>query len=196
MTSSLRGGQSHDSRTRSHHPAGPAGPARAARRPRVFWFTPSITQSFGDSPGVIDHRSAARSSWLLLCSSASSSSIRTKASVLQLFGDYVGTVKTAGPALGEPVLHQEAHLAAHPQLREHAPEGQRQRGQPDRDCRGRRVAGRRHRRSGVRGRRLQQLRQGAERGGAAQPGDELHLRRARRRRRCRCAATPPRSPST
>ena len=38
--------------------------------------------------------------------------------------------------------------------------------------------------------------QGADRGGAAQPGDELPLRRARRRSRCRCAATPRRSPST
>ena len=39
--------------------------------------------------------------------------------VLQLFGDYVGTVKTRGPALGQPVLHEEANLAARAQLREH-----------------------------------------------------------------------------
>ena len=40
--------------------------------------------------------------------------------------------------------------------------------------------GRRHGRGGVRGRRLPELRQGAERGGGAQPRDELHVRRARR----------------
>ena len=88
--------------------------------------------------------------------------------------------RTPGPALGEPALHEEAHLAAHPQLRERAPEGQRQRRQSDRDRRGRRLAGGGHRGSGVRGGRLQQLRQGADRGGAPQPGDQLHVRRARR----------------
>ena len=101
--------------------------------------------------------------------------------VLQLFGDYVGHRQDARAALGEPVLHEEADLAARAQLRERAAEGQRQRRQPDRDRRGRRLAGRRHRGSGLRGGRLQQLREGAERIGAAQPGDELHLRRARRR---------------
>ena len=127
---------------------------------------------------------------------ASSSSTRTKAEVLQFFGRYVGHGQAAGPALGEPALHEEADLAADPQLRERAPEGQRQRRQSDRDCRGRRLARRRHRGSGVRGRRLQQLREGPDRSGAAQPGDQLHVRRPRRGRRCRCAATPPRSPST
>ena len=42
----------------------------------------------------------------------------------------------------------------------------------------------------------EQLRPRAERVGAAQPGDELPLRRARRRSTSRCAATPPQSPST
>ena len=49
--------------------------------------------------------------------------------VLQLFGDYVGTVRIAGTALGEPVLHQEADLAARAELRERAAQGQRQRRQ-------------------------------------------------------------------
>ena len=35
-----------------------------------------------------------------------------EAKVLQLFGNYVGTVEGAGPALGQPVLQQAPHLAA------------------------------------------------------------------------------------
>ena len=64
-------------------------------------------------------------------------------------------------------------------------------GNPDRDRRGRRLAGRRHRGGGVPGRRLQQLREGADRVGAAQPGDELQLRRARRHADVAARHTPP-----
>ena len=101
--------------------------------------------------------------------------------MLQFFGDYVGTVKTPGLRWANPLLHEEAHLAARAQLRERQAEGQRPRRQPDRDRGGRRLARRRHRRGRLRGRRLPELRQGADRGRRAQPGDELPVRRPRGR---------------
>ena len=55
-----------------------------------------------------------------LLPAACSSSTRTRRKVLQLFGKYVGTAHGPGPALGQPVLHQAAHLAARAQLRERA----------------------------------------------------------------------------
>ena len=90
--------------------------------------------------------------------------------------------RSAGPALREPALSQAPHLAARPQLRERQAEGQRPRRQSDRDCRRRRLEGRRHGRGRVRGGRLRELRPRAERVGAAQHGDQLPVRRARRRR--------------
>ena len=69
-------------------------------------------------------------------------------------------------------------------------------GNPDRDRRGRRLARRRHRRSGVRGRRLSELREGADRGGACATWRRATRTTRTKRIRCRCAATPPRSPST
>ncbi len=101
----------------------------------------------------------------------------------------------ARPAVGQSVLHEAARVAAHPQLRDRASEGERSRRQPDRDRRGRRLARCRHGGSVLRGRRLQQLRPRAERSGAAQSGDELSVRRARRGA-SRCAATPAWWPST
>ena len=83
-------------------------------------------------------------------------------------------------ALGESLLHEEADFAARAQLRERAPQGQRQRRQPDRNRRRRRLAGRRHGGGRLPGGRLQQLREGAERIGAAEPRHELHLRHPRR----------------
>ena len=62
--------------------------------------------------------------------------------------------RATGPALGQPVLHQAAGLAARAQLREREAQGQRHRRQPDRDRRGRGVAGGGHRRGRLRGRRL------------------------------------------
>ena len=98
--------------------------------------------------------------------------------VLQLFGEYKGTAKIAGPALGESVPHQEEGVAARSQLRELASQGQRHRRQPDRNRGGRGVEGIRDRGSGVRSRRLRALRQGAERSGVAQSRHQLRLRRA------------------
>ena len=43
-----------------------------------------------------------------------------EAKVLQLFGNYVGTVEGARPALGQPVLQQAPDLAARAQLRDRA----------------------------------------------------------------------------
>ena len=71
--------------------------------------------------------------------------------VLQLFGQYVGTDRALGAALGQSVLLQTARIAAYPQLREWATQSQRLIRQPHRDCRRCRVAGRRYRRGGVRG---------------------------------------------
>ena len=102
----------------------------------------------------------------------------------------------AGAALGEPASDEEGGVAARAQLRELAPQGQRQRRQPDRDRRGRGVEGRRNRRGRVRSGRLRELRARAERIGAAQSRDELSLRRARRAHWSRCAATPRQSPNT
>ena len=101
----------------------------------------------------------------------------------------------ARTALGEPALHQAQGLDPRPQLRVGQAQGQRHRRQPDRDCRGRGVARRRHGRSRLRGGRLQQLRARAERVGAAQPGDQLRLRRARRSG-IAARLDQPRSPST
>ena len=103
-----------------------------------------------------------------------------EARVLQLFGSYRGHRQDAGPALGAAAHDDAERVAAHPQLRELAPQGERPRRQPDRDRRGRGVARRRHRGGAVRGRRLRELRARPERGGAAQPRHQLSLRRARR----------------
>ena len=88
----------------------------------------------------------------------------------------------AGAALREPLLHQEADLAARAQLRERAAQGQRHGRQPDRDRGDRGLARRRHRRGRLRGGRLRELREGPDRVRRAQPGDALPLRRAPRGR--------------
>ena len=87
----------------------------------------------------------------------------------------------AGPALRQPALRQEAHLDARAQLRKRPPEGERPRRQPDRDRRGGGVEGRRHGRGALRGGQLRELRPRADRIRPAQHGDQLSLRRARRR---------------
>ena len=76
---------------------------------------------------------------------------------------------------------KQRDLAARPQLRDRQAQGERPRRQPDRDRRGRGVAGRGHRRGDVRGGRLRELRPRAERVGAARTcAIEYPVRRARR----------------
>ena len=102
----------------------------------------------------------------------------------------------AGAALGQPPLHQAAHLAARAELRERPAEGERPRRQPDRDCRCRGVEGRRYGGSGLPRGRLPELREGADRGGRSEPCHELHLRRSSRRRHVAARQHRPKSPST
>ena len=115
--------------------------------------------------------------------------------VLQLFGDYVGTARTPGLRWANPFFTKKRISLRVRNFESARLKVNDNEGNPDRDRGGRRLAGGRHRRGGLPGRRLQQLRQGAERVGAAQPRDPLHLRHPRRRDRCRCAATPRKWPS-
>ena len=103
-----------------------------------------------------------------------------EAKVLQLFGKYVGTARQPGLRFANPFYTKRRVVAARAELRERPAEGERPGRQPDRD-RGRRgLEGRGHGRGHLRGGRLRELRARAERVGAAQPGDELPVRRARR----------------
>ena len=74
-----------------------------------------------------------------------------EAKVLQLFGDYKGTVGR-GASLGQPVLHQEARSRCVSATSRAPSSRSTTTRQPDRDRRGRRLARRRHRRSGLPGR--------------------------------------------
>ena len=104
--------------------------------------------------------------------------------VRRLQGDGQGR----GASLGESALLEEAGLTPHPELRERQAEGQRQRGQPDRNRRRGRLARGRHRGSGLRGARLRELPARADGIGRPQPRHELYLRHPRRR--SRVAARP------
>ncbi len=139
-----------------------------------------VTQAFGDSPGILITAVAPHPRRVLRAPRRlrRQSERGPRPAVLRRLRRHG---EDAGTALGQPVLHEEAHLAARAQLREHQAQGQRPRGQPDRDRRRRRLARRRHRRGGLRGRRLSELREGADRGRGAQPRDELQVRRARGR---------------
>ena len=82
--------------------------------------------------------------------------------VLQLFGDYKGTVKDAGLRWANPFYTKKRVSLRVRNFESAQAQGQRHRRQPDRDRRGRRVAGGRHRGGGVRGGRLRELRAGAD----------------------------------
>ena len=100
--------------------------------------------------------------------------------VLELFGRYVGTARTEGMRWANP-FYSKRRVSLRVRNFESAKlKGERSGRQSDRDRRCRRLAGRGHGRGGILSRRLLQLRPRAERGGAAQPGDELHVRFPRR----------------
>ena len=109
--------------------------------------------------------------------------------VLQLFGRYVGTVGDPGLRWTNPFYSKRKVSLRVRNFETGEAQGQRPRWQPDRDRRGRRLAGGRHRRGGLRGRQLRELRPRPERVGPAQPGHRLPLRRRTTTARCRCAAT-------
>ena len=102
-----------------------------------------------------------------------------------------------GAAVGEPVLHQEADLAPHAELREQPAEGERHRGQSDRDRRRRRLAGGGD--GGGRASRWTTTRTSSHvqsESALRNLATQLPLRRARRRADRRCAARRQRLPST
>ena len=106
-----------------------------------------------------------------------------EARVLQLFGNYVGTAN--GPGCSGPTrstrkkrISLRVRNFESAQLKVNDTDGN-----PIEIARDRGLAGGRHRRGGLRRRRLRELRARAERVGAAQPGHQLSLRLARRRAR-------------
>ena len=88
-----------------------------------------------------------------------------EARVLILFGAYRGTVPAERLALDQSAEHQAADLAACPEPRGREAQGQRQAGQPDRDCRRRGVAGGGHGPGGLRRAAVRGVRQDPERVG-------------------------------
>ncbi len=142
-------------------PARPACPARAASRSSPP-ASIEVIAGAREPSASIDHRVEPCAHWI---DPAAHGPLRGQperrqgAAVLRRLRRHRQAPRTA---LGEPALHEEADFAARPKLRELASQGQRQRGQSDRDRCGRRVAGRRHGGSGLRGGRLQELRQGAD----------------------------------
>ena len=102
-----------------------------------------------------------------------------EAKVLQLFGSYMGTAKVAGLRWANPFFNKTKislrvrnFESSQLKVNDHG-------WQSDRDRRRRGVAGRRNGGSDIRGGRLRELRQGAERGGAPQRCHELSLRLTR-----------------
>ena len=116
-----------------------------------------------------------------------------QAKVVTLFGVYKGSLKAPGLLVGQSADDAPPAVAARAQLRERQAEGERPRRQSDRDRRRRRLAHRRDGRGRVQRRRLRALRARADRGGGAHPGDDLPVRRARRRPDCPCARRSARS---
>ena len=101
--------------------------------------------------------------------------------VLQLFGQYVGTVKEPGLRYANP-LYRKRRIS----LRVRNFESGKLKvndldGNPIEIARRGRLEGRRHGRGALRSGQLRELRPRAERVGAAQHGDQLPVRRARRR---------------
>ena len=101
-----------------------------------------------------------------------------EARALVLFGHYGGTVREQGLQWVNPFTERRKISVRVRNFETSQAQGQRPRRQPDRDRRGRRVAGHRHRRGPVRGRRLRELRPRPGRVRPAQPGDDAPVRRA------------------